>query len=83
MVTYKELKEEFDKKLENLESEYNRNVKEAEEEFNRKVTELQQTCKHPKISVVINHSSGKKNKEKICEICNAVVTKSKLTIHMP
>ncbi|MFX1452831.1 MAG: hypothetical protein ACFFCM_18485 [Promethearchaeota archaeon] len=81
MVTYKELKEEYDKKIEELKEEYDKRINNATDEFNNKVEELQRTCKHPKVSVVIKSSSGKK--DKVCKICNAVVKKAKITIHMP
>ncbi|MFX0138535.1 MAG: hypothetical protein ACFFDN_33135 [Candidatus Hodarchaeota archaeon] len=81
MVTYKELKEDLEKKLVDLKEDYDNKVKEAKEEFKKDLKELQRTCKHPKVSVLIKSAS--KKKDKVCEICNAVVKKAKLTIHMP
>ena len=81
MVTYKELKEEYVKAINDLKEEYDKRINDTADEFNNKVKELQSTCKHPKVSVVIKSSSGKK--DKVCEICNAVVKKAKITIHMP
>ncbi len=81
MVTYKELKEEHKKKVEELKIEHEKRLKEAELEFNAKVKELQANCKHPTISVIM--TSGQDKKEKVCEICNAVVKKAKMTIHVP
>ncbi len=81
MVTYKELKDDLEKKLIDLKENYDNEVTKAKEEFNSKLKELQRTCKHPKVSVLIK--GGSQKKEKVCEICNAVVKKAKLTIHMP
>ncbi|MHA1379921.1 MAG: hypothetical protein ACTSRG_16245 [Candidatus Helarchaeota archaeon] len=81
MTTYKELKTEFEKKLEEIKAETDKKIKVAEEEFNKKVLELQKKCTHPKVAVII--TKGHDKEEKICEICNAVVKKAKITIHMP
>ena len=81
MTTYKDLKAEFEKKLEELKVDYEKNVKITEEEFHKKVKDLQKNCKHPKVSVMLIKREDKK--EKVCEICNAIIKKAKITIHMP
>ncbi|NVM05177.1 MAG: hypothetical protein HWN67_22855 [Candidatus Helarchaeota archaeon] len=81
MATFKELKEDLEKKLVDFKEDYDNKVKEAKEEFKRDLKELQRTCKHPKVSVLIK--GGSQKKEKVCKICNAKVKKAKLTIHMP
>ncbi|MHA1298748.1 MAG: hypothetical protein ACTSO9_04805 [Candidatus Helarchaeota archaeon] len=92
LKTYKELKEayekkvqdlkaDYDKKIEDLKVEYEKKTKEAGVEFEEKVKELQKNCKHPQVSVIIK--TGHDKKEKICDICNAVIKKAKITIHMP